>query len=102
MNFTNATIEINDCIDKKEAVIKKAGNILSEAIIDRIKQGSVNENLTKDIARTIDCDGFSDEEQKKILIHAIYNLAKSTNSGKKTKSNSNDDYFDDIFASRRR
>ena len=100
MNFTNATIEIDDLLEKKEAITKKTSNILAEAVKDRMEHGNINANLNKDIKNAI--DKFPKEEQIDILTNVILNLARVSNAKSKAQKSSDDDYFSDIFGSRKR
>lgn len=99
MNFTNATIEIDELLEKKEAITKKTSNILSEAVKDRIEHGNINANLNRDIKNAI--DKFPKEDQIDILTNVIVNLARVSNSKSKSQKSSDDDYFSDIFGSRK-
>lgn len=100
MNFTNATIEIEELLDKREAITKKTSNILAEAVKDRMEHGNINTNLIKDIKNAI--DKFPKEDQIDILTNVIVSLARVSNAKSNSQKSSDDDYFSDIFGSRKR
>ena len=100
MNFTNATIEIEELLDKREAITKKTSNILAEAVKDRMEHGNINANLIKDIKNSI--DKFPKEDQIDILTNVIVSLARVSNAKSNSQKSSDDDYFSDIFGSRKR
>ena len=100
MNFTNATIEIDELLAKREAITKKTSNILAEAVKDRMEHGNINANLIKDIKNAI--DKFPKEDQIDILTNVIVSLARVSNAKSNSQKSSDDDYFSDIFGSRKR
>lgn len=105
MNFTNATIEVEELIEKRSNINKKIAAILTEAINTRISEGKVNQNITRDVQNII--KPLPESDQIEVLDLIIYNFAtqKAHSSNGVTKignSGGSGDYFNDIFGSRRK
>ena len=105
MNFTNATIEVEELIEKRSYINKKIASILTEAINTRISEGKVNQNITRDVQNII--KPLPESDQIEVLDLIIYNFAtqKAHSSNGSTKignSGGSGDYFNDIFGSRRK
>lgn len=87
-NFMSAITQIEDLVTKKNQIIDKVAGLLSEAIIDRIKSGTLNKSTQRDVMNAI--KGFSTEEQVQILSRAIIYVGMNTN---KNKTNYDNDEF---------
>ena len=104
MTFTSANMEIDDLLTKKEAILSKTANIISEAVMDRVKKGKINENtITADITTAV--NKFPMEDREVILLKVIAKVSGTVQaqSGKSSsRSRDEEDYFSDIFGDRRR
>ena len=104
MNFTTATIEVEELIEKRKQINKKIASILTEAINTRISEGKLNMNISRDIHNVI--KPLPESDQIEVLDLIIYNIANQKMHGNgnkpKTESSGNGDYFSDIFGSRRK
>lgn len=76
-NLTVATTEIQELVDKRNKILEKTANILSEVIIGRAvsRKGSRTANI-EDIEKSI--KDFSLEEQKQILLNMVVTIATSS------------------------
>ena len=105
MNFTNATIEVEELIEKRSNINNIFFFILTEAINTRISEGKVNQNIYRDIQNII--KPLPESDQIEVLDLIIYNFANqkihsASGSTKVGNSGGSGDYFNDIFGSRRR
>ena len=87
-NFMSAITQIEDLVSKKKQIIERTSSLLAEAILDRIRTGTLTKNTEKDIKNAI--RSFSDDEQAEILSKTIIYIGM--NSFKKNSSN-DDDYY---------
>lgn len=104
-NFTSATIEVEELIEKRKQINKKIASVLTEAINTRISEGKVNQNICRDIQNII--KPLPESDQIEVLDLIIYNFANqkihsASGSTKVGNSGGSGDYFNDIFGSRRR
>lgn len=93
-NFMYAATEIGDILDKKNACLDKASNIIAESCIDRAKEGKVTNNLLDDVMNLL--DGFSESDKVTILAEAIVSLTKNVSGASKQtrqKTKAHADYF---------
>ena len=80
-DFMSAMTEIGELVQKKLQIVRKTASLLSEAIVDRARNGKLNGNTKIDIKNSL--KEFSDEEKVDILTEAIILVAQQ-NSTKKT------------------
>lgn len=76
-NLSVATTEIQELVDKRNKILEKTANILSEVIIGRAAsgRGSKTANI-EDIEKSI--KDFSLEDQKQILLNMVVTIATSS------------------------
>ena len=90
-------------LEKRNAILTKISNIISEAVVDRVKTGKINDSLITDITNAI--SNLSPEEREIVLKNIIKTVAQTSVSGgsrSTSRNRDNEDYFSDIFGSRRR
>lgn len=93
-NFMTAGTELNDVKVKMDQCIQKAGNIISTAMIDKIRRDGVDQNFSKDIKNLL--KDFSLEDRVDILLIIINNILKQVSvdsSGKPVKKKNESNSF---------
>lgn len=96
-NFTTTTIEIEECLEKIDAIKERTAALIAAACKSREESGNVDNRMASDIDNLI--KKFSDSDKVQILEDVIVQLCKSGKSSKR------DDYaadYGDIFGSRKR
>lgn len=89
-NFMTAITQIGDLLRKRDQIIDKTAGYISDAVVDRMRNGKLAKSTEKDIRSAI--EGFSKEEQVDILTSAIVYVGMNAGGG---SSRATDDYDDD-------
>lgn len=84
--FMSAITQIEDLFRKKGQIVEKAASLISEAILDRIQNGTITRTTEKDIKNAV--QKFSSEEQIEILTRALVLVGMNIN---KTSRNFEDE-----------
>lgn len=112
LNFTSATIEIEERIEARDALLTDIANFVSHACVTKANDNNVTKSIVKDIDTSI--NGLSDADKVKVLELLAFNLlkkgsfngtgeARKAPNKKVSKSgNSRNDYYNDIFGGSRR
>lgn len=104
MNFTTATINIEEAIENREKLLHDIANCASQACLSRVKEGRTDETILKDLDKLL--SDLTIEERLKVTNIMLFNIMKNgkfgTTSNSVPKKSSNDDYVSDIFSARRR
>lgn len=77
--FMTANTQIEELISKKKQIIERTASLLTEAVIDRIKNGNLTRNTEKDVKNSI--RDFNEEEQIEILSRAMVMVGMNINKG---------------------
>ena len=98
-SFMEAGTEIGALVEAREDDLNKIANILSIAVISKIKANTTN-NISVDVEKII-CE-LADSDQKKVLLRTLENIARNfkTGSGKSESRPKQKSYMDDIFRGR--
>ena len=97
-NFTEASAVVEDLIDKKDNILSKIANEISEAVIGRMRDGKTNiENDIQNLIKKLPV-----EDQRTVLLYVVSNMAKGLNiSSRGEQRNNGSGKRNDIFAGRR-
>lgn len=87
-NFMSIITRIkSDIVETRKKMHEKTASLITEAILDRVQNGTISRNTEKEINTAI--EDFSEKEQIAILVKVAVLVAMNAKSGRRNTNNDN-------------